>query len=233
MARTVKEEGYAVKRKEILDVAQRLVYTKGFDQMSIQDILDELHISKGAFYHYFDSKGELLEALIDRMRQDVEPIILPIVDDPALPTFDKLHRFFDTTARWKTARKAYLLSILQVWYTDDNAIVREKVTANTIKQIAPLLARVIRQGMQEGTLTTPFPEQAAEIVLVILTNLGTAFKDLFFSAEAPAEKMRRARGVVAAHNDAMERVLGAPTGSLNLVDADTLNEWFVADDDRS
>jgi AcrR family transcriptional regulator len=49
MARTVKEEEYAVKRKEIVDVAQRLVYTKGFDQMSIQDILDELHISKGAF----------------------------------------------------------------------------------------------------------------------------------------------------------------------------------------
>jgi len=64
-------------------------------------------------------------------------------------------------------------------------------------------------------------------VLVILTNLGTAFKDLFFSAEPAAEKMRRARGVVAAHNDAMERVLGAPAGSLNLVDADTLNEWFV------
>ena len=38
MARTVKEEDYAVKRKEILDVAQRLVYTKGYEQMSIQDI---------------------------------------------------------------------------------------------------------------------------------------------------------------------------------------------------
>ncbi len=42
MARTVKEEEYAVKRKEILDAAQRLVYTKGYEQMSIQDILNEL-----------------------------------------------------------------------------------------------------------------------------------------------------------------------------------------------
>jgi AcrR family transcriptional regulator len=233
MARTVKEEDYAVKRKEILDVAQRLVYTKGFDQMSIQDILDELHISKGAFYHYFNSKGDLLEALIDRMRLEVEPIILPIVDDPALPTFDKLHRFFDTTARWKTARKAYMLSILHVWYTDDNAIVREKATANMIKQIAPLLARVIRQGIQEGVLATPFSEQAAEIVLVILTNLGNAFKDLFFGDEPQAEKMQRAAAVVAAYNDAMERVLGASPGSLNLIDADTLNEWFVAEDHKS
>src|SRR5512139_4236345 len=99
MARTVKEETYTVKRNEILDAAQRLVYAKGYEQMSIQDILNQLKISKGAFYHYFDSKGDLLEALIERMRQEVEPIILPIVDDPDLPTFDKLHRCFDTAAR--------------------------------------------------------------------------------------------------------------------------------------
>ena len=61
MARSVNEKEYAVKRNEILDVAQRFVYTRGYEQMSIQDILDELHISKGAFYHYFDSKQALLE----------------------------------------------------------------------------------------------------------------------------------------------------------------------------
>src|SRR5262245_58568880 len=54
MARVVKE--HAVRRGEILDVAQRLVYTSGYEQMTIQDMLDELQISKGAFYHYFSSK---------------------------------------------------------------------------------------------------------------------------------------------------------------------------------
>ena len=65
MARIVKEP--AVRRNEILDAAQRLVYRKGYEQMTIQDILDDLHLSKGAFYHYFDSKQSLLEALIERM----------------------------------------------------------------------------------------------------------------------------------------------------------------------
>ena len=232
MARTVKEETYAVKRNEILDAAQRLVYAKGYDQMSIQDILNELQISKGAFYHYFDSKGDLLEALIERIRLEVEPIILPIVNNPDLPTFDKLHCFFDTTARWKVARKAYMLSLLQVWYTDDNALVRQKATANVIKWVAPLLAGVIRQGVQEGALATSFPDQSAEIVLSLLTSLGDAFKDLFFGAEPPNEKAQRATAVVAAYNDAMERVLGAPAGSLNLIEAETLNEWFVVDGDK-
>jgi len=68
MARVVKDLKNAARRKDILDVAQRLVVeTKGYEGMSIQDVLDELKISKGAFYHYFDSKGDLLEALIERM----------------------------------------------------------------------------------------------------------------------------------------------------------------------
>ena len=67
MARILKEEEYTVKRNEILDVAQRLIYTKGYEQMTIQDMLDDLQISKGAFYHYFDSKQAVLEALVERI----------------------------------------------------------------------------------------------------------------------------------------------------------------------
>src|SRR2546430_8516671 len=116
MARIVKEEAYAVKRNEILDVAQRLVYTKGYEQMTIQDILDGLQISKGAFYHYFDSKQALLEAIIERMQHEVEQILLPIVHDRELPALEKLHRFFATVSSWKTARKDFFLALLRVWY---------------------------------------------------------------------------------------------------------------------
>ncbi|CAG0931826.1 HTH-type transcriptional regulator TtgR [Thermoflexales bacterium] len=228
MARTVHKEKHAVKRKEILDVAQRFVYTKGYEQMSIQDILGELQISKGAFYHYFNSKGDLLEALIEQMRQEVEPIILPVVNDPDLPTFDKLHHFFDTAARWKTARKEYILSLLRVWYADDNAIVRQKASANVIKWAAPLLAQVIRQGMREGVLTTLFPDQVGEILLALLQSLGDAFMELFVSSEPQSDKAQRAASLVAGYNDAMERMLGAPPGSLNLIDGQTLQEWFVS-----
>ena len=172
MARTVQEETYTVKRNEILDTAQRLVYTKGYEQMSIQDILNELKISKGAFYHYFESKSDLLEALIDRMRQEAEPIILPIINDPDLPALDKLHRFFDTGARWKTARKDYILSLIRVWYADDNAIVRQKEQADLIRWATPLIVDIVRQGVQEGVFNTAFPDQIGELVLSLLYHIG-------------------------------------------------------------
>src|SRR5438105_7630718 len=107
MARIVKE--HAVRRNEILDVARRLVYTKGYEQMTIQDILDDLQISKGAFYHYFTSKQALLEAIIERMQEVVEPLVLAIVHDPHLSALEKLRRLFVTVSRWKTARTESLL----------------------------------------------------------------------------------------------------------------------------
>src|SRR6266516_7322921 len=107
MVRIVKIEEHAGKRNAILDVAQQLVYTKGYEQMTIQDILDNLRISKGAFYHYFDSKPALLEAMIERMGEGIEQLVLAIVHDPALPALEKLQRVFDMLNRLKTARKEF------------------------------------------------------------------------------------------------------------------------------
>jgi len=69
--------------------------------------------------------------------------------------------------------------------------------------------------------------------LSLLQGLGETFQELLFGSATQSDKMQRAEAVVAAYNDAMERVLGAPTGSLNLINAETLNEWFVVDDHQS
>jgi AcrR family transcriptional regulator len=227
MARTVHEEKHAVKRNEILDVAQRFVYTKGYEQMSIQDILNELQISKGAFYHYFDSKGALLEALIERMVQDAEPVILPIVHDSQLSALEKMHGLFDASARWKTARKDYLMSLMRVWYADENALIRHKTYTRTIKYISTWLAAIIRQGIAEEVMATPYPDQMGEMVLVLLENMGDAFMDLLLADSNDANSLQRAIELVTAYNDALERMLGLASGSLNLVDVAILKEWFV------
>src|SRR5215207_8473593 len=90
MARTVNKEEYTAKRNQILDAAQRLIFTKGYERMTLQDILAELQISSGAFYHYFDSKPAVLEAFIERIREAAEQPLLPIVQDPHLSALEKL-----------------------------------------------------------------------------------------------------------------------------------------------
>ena len=227
MARIVKQEEHAARRKQILDVAQRLVMeTKGYEGMSIQDVLDELRISKGAFYHYFDSKGALLEALIERMVEEAEPLLAEIVQDARLPALEKLQRFFDRAARWKTPRKSYLLALLRIWYTDENAIVRDKLRTSAPQRFSRLLTQVICQGIREGTLSTAYPDQAGAVVLSLVQELGDNFARMLLDMPPESADQAQLAGTVAAYTDAIEHVLGAPAGSLTVVHRETINEWF-------
>src|ERR687896_424554 len=117
MPRVVKPAEYAVRRNEFLDAAQRLMHTKGYERLTIQDVLDELQTSKGAFYHYFGSKQELLEGLVDRVSREAEALLTAIAEDPHLSALDKLQRFFADLARFRTAQRDLLLAVLRVWYT--------------------------------------------------------------------------------------------------------------------
>src|SRR5438067_1110065 len=154
MARTIKKQDHAEKRNEIIDAAQWLVYAKDYERMTIQDILADLQISSGAFYHYFDSKPAVLEAFIERIRQETEKPLLPIVHDPHLPAIEKLRGFFATLDRLRIAHKADVVKLGRVWYTDDNAIVRMKVDEAVLQQRAPLLTEIVRHGIGEGSFTS-------------------------------------------------------------------------------
>lgn len=238
MARTIREEQHAEKRNEILDAAAGLVYTRGYEQVSIQGIIDALQISKGAFYHYFSSKQDLLEALIERTLDQSMHIILPIVEDPGLDALEKLNRFFSTVGQWKAAQKSYMLALLNVYYADDNAVLRQKLLAKSIQRVAPLLNHIVRQGLAEGVFHTPFPDQAGEVLLSLLVgsgeNIAARMIALGMGEVPPARLDAKARqdGLLAvqsaagAYVDAMERILGAPAGSIALFTPGVLEDWF-------
>jgi AcrR family transcriptional regulator len=232
MVRVVNEEEYALRRKQILDAALRLVYTKGYGQMTIQDILDDIGISKGAFYHYFDSKGAVLEALVDQMSAEIEPALESIVEDPRLSALEKLQRYLDTAGRWKSDRKSFMLELLRVWYADENALVRQKLFARSIERASPFMAKIVQQGIREGVFTTTYPEDVFQVNIYLTQNLGDAFAALLLSNESGPDVLERAERLLAAYGDALERVLGAPSGSIQLMDAGILKEWFDSPADR-
>lgn len=231
MPRVVKEEEFTGKRNEILDAALRLVYSKGYERMTIQDILDALDISKGAFYHYFDSKSAVLEALTERMQSDVQQALIDLTRDPNATVLDKLQRFFTTFDRFRMAEKSIVIQLLHVWYTDDNAIVRQKVDAAIMKWRKPLLTQIIQQGINEGTLTTPYPDLAAEIILALTGSMGSTHAGFLLTLATDHDKQRCIDGIVrshAAYMDAVERVIGAPANAFYRVDDAAVRIWVSA-----
>lgn len=233
MPRVTKEQDYFERRNEILDAAQRLIYSKGFESMTIQDILDDLKISKGAFYHYFRSKHALLEGLTDRSIQNALVLVKPILEDPNLSSLQKLARYFDAVASWKLAQKDYMLQLLRVWFKDENSLLRQKMTSAGYQFLSPHLSKLIEQGIREGSMKVNDPEISAKVVYSLMLSLGDELGRTILDADNSRPDKKReqyAQSMIAtarAFTNAIERILGVPNGSIILIQEPMLKQWIL------
>jgi AcrR family transcriptional regulator len=225
MTRSVKAHEYAQKRNAILDVAARYITTKGYEQMTTQDLLEALQISRGAFYHYFESKQALLMGLVERIGEQAEQLVLGIASSSVLPAQDKLLRFFAVLDQHKRENLDLIFAFLRVWYADENALFRQKLYLARIKRLAPWLAQIIQEGVAEGVFTTAYPAQAARIILSLLEDLGYATVELLFAEEGEHPDISRLVQMGEATADALERVLGMKPGCLWQSWSEDFSRW--------
>lgn len=228
MARTVKEEERAARVDEILDAAQALIQAKGYDQVTVQDLLDALMISKGAFYHYFDSKHALLEALVQRMVEQVMAVLQPLVEDAGLSAPAKLEAVFRAAAGWKTERLDFLSELTRVWYADENIVLREKLTRAGLERIRTLLGPIIAQGIAEGTMSTEYPDVAGAIAVDMLRGMSEELVRQLMAWERLPDVPGRVARCIAAYSRAIEGLLGMERGTLRLVDPAMFGAWGPA-----
>lgn len=226
MARTLNPVVHTVRREAFIDAAQRLIQLKGYEQMSVQDLLDELEASRGAFYHYFDSKQELLGAVVDRMVDAGVAAVAPTVDDPGLSALRKFEGIFAGIQSFKAERKQLVLAILEVWISDQNAVVREKLRRTAVTRLAPLLSAVIAQGNREGLFHTGSAESTARVLVGLMQTFGEAATELFVARQAGTIAFEEVLRAVEANTEACERILGLSAGSLMLIDEPALRFWF-------
>ena len=223
MSRTVNTQDHAEKSNAILDVAERLIVTKGYEQMTTQDILQDLQISRGAFYHYFESKAALLMALVERIGKQAEQLVRPIVADHEMGAEDKLVRFFAVLDQVKRANKDVVFAFGRVWYADENVLFRHKLYLARIKRLSPLLSQIIVQGVAEGSFTTEYPDQAARMTISLLEDLAYAFAELL--EDGKQLDFSRLAEISDATAAALERLLGMKSGRLQQSWSDASASW--------
>ena len=227
MARTVDTEAHAIRREAFVDAALRLMQAKGYDQMSVQDVLDELDASRGAFYHYFDSKTALLEAVVTRTVDAALASVTPLVEDPAVDALAKLEGLFGGIAQWKVERTDLMLELTRVWLSDENTLMRDKMWQHLMLRLAPLLAAILRQGDDEGVFAVGSPDDTARVMVALLRGLNDLAVRTFVERDQSGVSLAEVQAMVAAYIEAMERILGVPAGTLELVDRPALEKWYT------
>ena len=114
MAKVVKE--YDERKTELLDTAQVLFYQKGYENTSVADIIEAVGIAKGTFYHYFKTKEDLLDQLIERISEAILSQLEIIANDNTLNAIDKFNKFYVDAGNYKKENKEAIIVAARVLY---------------------------------------------------------------------------------------------------------------------
>lgn len=205
---------YDERKAEFLATATQLFMQHGYEQTSVNAIIEAVGVSKGAFYHYFKTKEDLLDELALQAGEQALAVAKPVVEDDRLSAIEKLNGVFAATNSFKAANRDLLMAIAQVFYSDSNVLFRTRLSNRSVETMSPLIGRIIRQGNREGSMDVRFPADTARFLLRIGADMVS---EALRSAQEEGGTSRVLH-VLEVYTESVERILGVEPGKLTLVD---------------
>lgn len=151
--------------EKILSISAELFLEKGYDKTSMQDLVNALGMSKGAIFHHFKSKEEIFEAVMEKI---------------AVEQIDSYKNMLSNETQHLTAKEKLIKLISQSLSETENRVAKllvtrlqdPKITIGMMKfnmeVSAPLLAGIIQEGITDGSFTTDYPNECAQVALLLL-----------------------------------------------------------------
>jgi len=153
-------------RTKILDAMEELFREGIAGTASVNDIARKSGIAKGGLYYYFKSKEDVMDALIDRVYNDIIANCASIIHDFDGPVIEKLKLFIYT---YKTS---YVdPSLDEYLHMPCNAALHQKSLVNIQNSLTEHLTPIIYQGIDEGIFQTEYPKQYVRMLLSCFTFL--------------------------------------------------------------
>jgi AcrR family transcriptional regulator len=223
----------AVRRRELIDCAQQLFLTKGYEQTSINEVILATGLSKGAFYHHFRSKEDLLEAITARFAQQALQFVESL--ETGLNALDRLNRLLALGRDWKREHVHELQPMFTTLLKPENLMLYHRIVTAAFDVLRPAIAGVVASGVQEGVFQPVDAAVAAEVML----SLSESRRSLVVGALAlartdPQGALAAIMGRVQAEETILDRILGLAPGSVQLggppeVFSEMLTAWLQSE----
>ena len=190
-----------VRKNEIIDAAEKLFASRGYEKATVNDILNANGIAKGTFYYYFNSKEEVLDAIIRRRNDAGLERAKAIASGQGLSPVQKIAAAIIAQQPQNPVEEQFI----PILHEPVNALFRQKVLTDCIITLSPVFADIVNEGCELGFFHTAYPKESVEI---ILTAGLVIFDDAYFPWSREEQSAR-----IPAFLTAMERILGAKEGS--------------------
>jgi AcrR family transcriptional regulator len=228
-ARVVKAP--AVRRAELIDVAQGLFLTRGYERTTINDVIGATGLSKGAFYHHFAAKEDLLEAIAQRFAREALGFIHTLEADQRTDALKRLNLLLSLGREWKREHLVELRAMFTTLLRPENAVLYHRILDAVFAVLTPAMAAIIAQGQAEGVFDAGDPTIAAETLLwlangrrqVVIDALARAETDLDAGVAMVVDRVR-------AEEQIADRILGLRGAGVDLLGPeaqirDMMTDW--------
>jgi len=219
----------SVRRAELIDVAQGLFLTRGYERTTINDVINATGLSKGAFYHHFRAKEDLLEAIAERFSRESVGFTGRLQADPHLDALGKLNLMLAVGRDWKLEHLAELKAMFTTLLKPENAVLYHRIVEAVAAVLAPELAAIIAEGNAQGVFNAGDPQISAETLLWTSNSRRSVVVAALSLAETDPEAatrmiVRRARDEEGIFN----RLLGLTAGGVDLMGSEAeMREMLV------
>ena len=152
--------------ENIITISAKLFAEKGYDKTSMQDISDAVGMSKGGIFHHFSSKEDIFNAVMERQFEQITETVKKWLDEMhGLTAKEKLRGLI---RRNLMDEKIIKESGNMISSAAESQQIILAFTQDNVKKLAPIIADVIREGIEDRSISTAFPNECAEVLLLLL-----------------------------------------------------------------
>ncbi len=197
--------------EKILAVSERLFIERGYDKTTIQNIIDELQLSKGAIYHHFKSKEEILEAIIAAKADRERALMYRLMENTrGANAKDKARKMLALHFTGSTVIYDGSMSDMLSSQMKDPQFIAAGLKS-CVMEDAPEIAALFRAGIEDGSIQTDYPLEYAEIFMLLVSIWS---KPILFNRNKEQTKRRlealqalmKGAGVDVLSDEAIERL---------------------------
>ncbi len=205
-------------KKKIIDAAEKLFSEKGYQATSVQDVLDALSISKGGFYHYFETKMDLLSAVCNRRAEQWYREGVAYVRAMRAGAVEKLNASLRLMNTLDRETPAMLGTLTELTLSAQDASVRRELRLITLETIAPLVGEIISTGAREKQFTVKRTGEVARLITLLALDVNEeAAREIALNFDQPDCAMN-VLSLLSAYRESVETIVNAPYGSMELFD---------------
>ncbi len=149
----------------ILETATRLFVQNGYERTSIQDIINNLGgLSKGAIYHHFKSKEEILIAVTNKMTEKSNKMLFEIRNNPDMTGKEKLKRLLEDSVNRPVHDEIFSAAP----NIKSSPALVSSILMESVETVAPeYVLPIIKQGIEDGSIQTEYPEELSELIMLV------------------------------------------------------------------